>query len=142
VRVVRADDRRLRARLERRLLDELQLSLRVGGEAVDAHDDGHAKLGRVLDVLLHVAHALCEERELLRAIRSGQRAAGNDGRAVSMHLEGAHRRDEQDAIGAQARVAAFDVEELLHAHVRAKPRLGHDEAVPAHQLERNLIGDD
>lgn len=39
------------------------------------------------------------------------------------------------------RVAALDVEELLHAHVRAEARLGDHVALLAHQLERDLVCD-
>ena len=43
-----------------------------------------------------------------------------------MHLERAHRRDDDHGIGRDSREAALDVKELLRAEVGAEARLRHD----------------
>ena len=54
-------------------------------------------------------------------------------------LERADRRDEDDGARLQAARAADDVEELLHAHVRAEAALRDDVVA---ELERDEVGDE
>ena len=46
-------------------------------------------------------------------------------RNAAIHLQRAHRRNDHGSGGLQPGLAAFDVEELLRAEIRAEPRLGH-----------------
>mmetsp|Transcript_14595 Transcript_14595/g.39308 ORF Transcript_14595/g.39308 Transcript_14595/m.39308 type:complete len:364 (+) Transcript_14595:281-1372(+) len=137
--VVFANDSRVRPGRHGSLAHFLELLLRVRGEAVDAHDDRHAKLVGILDVLLHVADAGLDERQVLLRVLTGDRPASGHLGSLAVHFEGPHGGHEEDAVGAQARVAALDVEELLHANVRAKSCLRHDIALLAHELEGDLV---
>ena len=59
-----------------------------------------------------------------------------------MHLQGANGGYQDHAVGHQPTVAAFDVEELLHADVRPKTSLRQHVAIWPHQLQRQLVGND
>ncbi len=56
-----------------------------------------------------------------------------------MHLERPHGRHQHHRVGDAAGIAAFDVKEFLHAHVRAKAGLGHD---VVRQLQGDHVGND
>jgi hypothetical protein len=104
-----------RARAERRLANARNLGGRVGREAIDGDDHGHAKLVGVANVVAHVGAALGDERHILVQVRKVERRAGRDGRTAAVHFERANSDDEHDAVGHEARLAALDVEEFLHA---------------------------
>lgn len=123
--VVLSDDGSLGSGLEGGGFDDAQLRLRVGREAIDAHDDGHAKLARILDMLLHVADALGDEVQVLLAVFGGDGLAGCDLGAVAVHLERAHRRNEKHAVGLepwQRGVRENKVPREVRACVHARPR--------------------
>ena len=115
------------ARLEHRV----DLLLGVGGEAVERHDHGHAEL---LHVLRRGPRGSTMPR--LSAATSGvPRCVLLD---AAVHLERAHRRDDDRGLRLEPAEPALDVEELLGAEVGAEARLGqHDVAEGEAQLGRD-----
>ena len=90
-------------------------------------------------MLEQVAHAFFEQRQILFGVRFVERATGDHLGSAAVHLERAHRGDEDDGIRHQARVAALDVHEFFHADVCAKAGF-RDDVIG--ELQRDLIGDD
>jgi hypothetical protein len=107
--------------------------------SVDGHHHRHAEAPRVLDVLGQVAAALLQQRDVLFQVGLVQRPAGADLGAAAVHLQRPDRGHDHDAVGHQTRGAALDVEELLHAAVRAEAALGND---VIGQLQGDAVGDD
>ena len=97
-------------------LDLVVLGRRIGCEAVDRHDGGHAEFADVLDMAAEIGKApgqrLC--RFSLPKLVLGHAA---------MHLEGAHGGDDHGRGRGQAGLAAFDVEEFLCSEISAEPGL-------------------
>ena len=107
-------------------LHELDLVLGVAGEAIHGHDG--------------VQPELAHDHEMPREVRAAGldriRAAIGILRVVLQRLDG---RDEHDGVGAEVAEPADDVEELLHAHVRAEAALGDD---VVGELQGDPVGDD
>ncbi len=59
-----------------------------------------------------------------------------------MHLQRADGGHQHHAIRRQAAIAALDVAELLHAHVRAETGFGEHVTIRPDELQRDLIRDD
>ena len=112
--------------LEREPLHELELLERVGGELVHGDDRCEAEVPHDRDVPCQVGGPC------LDLVRSAVEAA-------AVVLERADRRDEDDRAGPEAADPAGDVEELLHAHVRAEARLGHEVVA---ELQPHAVGDE
>ena len=99
-------------------LHQGQFGLGVVREAVDGHDGGQAvDLRDVLHVLQQVGQTLFQGGQIFVLQLRLRQAA--------VHLERAHRGDDHDRGGGQARHAALDVQEFLRAQVRAEAGLGH-----------------
>ena len=97
----------VRAVLEREPADELDLLVRVAGEAVDRDDRPQPEPGDDLEVPREVRGAALDRVE--PAVR-----------VAAVVLERLRGRDEHDRARAEPARAADDVEELLHPHVRAE----------------------
>ncbi len=124
---------RERAGLERQALDELDLLVGVARAAVDRDDARQPELLDDAEVAAHVGHAGLDRRAPAGAV---------DARVVldaAVVLDRAHGGDEHDGARAQPAEAADDVEELLHAHVRAEARLGHHVVA---ELHADQVGDE
>ena len=111
--------------------DRLELSLGIGGEAVDADDDALSKLPHILHVLVEVGEALLQRLHILRA------EVGVLDSAVE--LEGLGSGDEDRGSGLETILTADDVEELLCAEVSTEACL-RDGVVAV--VDRHLGGDD
>ena len=122
-----------RAGLERQALDELDLLVGVAGAAVDRDDAGHAELRTM---------ARWRRTFAMPASIAGAPAGAVGARIVvdpAVVLDRAHGRDEHDGARREVAEAADDVEELLHAHVRAEARLGDDVVA---ELHADQVGDE
>ena len=117
---------RMRAVLEREPADEVDLLVRVAREPVDGDDGAQPEPGHDLEVAPQVLGA-----ELDRV----QPAVG----IAAVMLERLGGRDEHDGARAEPARAADDVQELLHAHVRAEARLRDDVVA---ELQRDEVGDE
>ena len=69
-----------------------------------------------------VAQTGSQQVQVLFQVRRIQWCAGLHGWSTTVHLKRSNCRHEHDAVGDQSGIAALDVEELLHADVRAKAR--------------------
>ena len=99
------------------LLDQRDLGVGVGGEAVDRDHRRDAELLDVLHVTLEVRHAGFERLEVFLLEIVLLHAA--------VHLERADGGDDHRAVRLQAGLAHLDVEELLAAEVGAEAGFGH-----------------
>ena len=105
--------RSVRALLECQPAHELDLLVRVLGKAVDRHDGLEPESGH--------------DREVPREVRrTGLDRVEAAVRIAAVVLECFRGRDEHDRARLQPADAAYDVEELLHAHVGSEAGLGHD----------------
>ena len=118
--------RERRARLLRHRPHEVAFLLRVGVERIEADDRLDARAADDVDVREEVVATLLQELEVLRRVHGVEREARLHRRRAAVRLEGADRRDEDDAVGLVARAAALDVPELLEAHVRGEAALRDD----------------
>ena len=109
----------IRAGLGHEALEQVDLGIGVGGEAVDGHDAVDAVyIADVLDVALEVDDALLERLEVLVGDRREVCAA--------MVLQGSNGGDDHGDGWPEAGLAALDVDELLRAEVGAEACLGDD----------------
>ena len=112
-----------------RRLDQRDLRVGVGAEAVDRNDRLEPELAHVLDVAAQVAHAGLERLQVFLLEIVLLHAA--------VHFERADGGDQHDAGGLEAGLAALDVEELLAAQIGAEARFGHH---IVRQLQRRRRG--
>lgn len=108
----------LDAHLLAEVLDNLDLGLGVGGEAVDRDDAVNSELGNVLDVADEVGHTGADGVEVL-----GGESLGVD---TTVELEGTDSGDNDGGSGGEAGLAALDVEELLGTKVSTESTLSDD----------------
>ena len=114
------------------LAQQVELGLGVRGEVVDRHHAGQAvAVANVVHMPLQVGHAFFQRCQVGGVEVFGVHAA--------VVLEGAQGRHHHHRIGAQARLAALDVNELLSAQISTKAGLG-DHILA--KLERSLGGGD
>ena len=94
------------------------LGVGVGDEVIDGDGDRHAELLHVLDMAAEIGETLLERLDILLLEIVLADAA--------MHLERAHRGDDDRRRRMKAGLAAFDVEEFLRTEIGAEARFGHD----------------
>src|SRR6202041_1444564 len=87
-------------------------------KAIDRDQWNDAELSHVLDMALQIAHPGFERTEILVLEVFFLDAA--------VHFQRANSGDEYNAIGREAGLAAFDIEKLFGAEIRAEARLGDD----------------
>ncbi len=100
------------------LLDQRELRLGVGAEAVHRDDDVEAEFPGVGDVPFEIGEPSLQRSQILDA----ERGLGD----AAVHLERARGGDDHRDRGLQPRLAALDVEEFLRAEVGAEPGFGDD----------------
>lgn len=87
--------------------------LRVGGEAVDADDPPDAGQLDGVEVVNQVGEFLLHKADVFLRVLLLERAARNDGRTTSVHLEGVDGCGEDGYVGSEAAVAALHISEFL-----------------------------
>ena len=105
---------------------ELDLLVGVAGEAVHGDDRLQPEAGDDVEMPREVRGPAVDRVE-------------PSVRVAAVVLERARRRDEHDRARTELADPADDVEELLHAHVRAEAALGDDVVA---ELERDAVGDE
>lgn len=105
-------------------------------------DDGNSKLDAVADVFDEVGQSFTDKFEVLLDVLFLKGRARGHRWAATVHLERANRRHEDHGVGYETRLAALNVEELLHADVGAKARLGHDDSFGSDQFQGDRVRQD
>ena len=98
--------------------DTGNLRVRIGRKTVDCH---HAR--KMIDFadVCHMAEQIRQSaRERLEILRA-ERIFGK----TTVHLQGAHRRHEDDCIRHEPRHAALDIQKFFRSEVGTEARLGH-----------------
>src|SRR2546422_2247073 len=103
--------------------DGVDLSVRVGGEAIHCHNGRHAERLQDLQVGVEVREAGSQGLEVL------------EGEVLLLHaavvLQGAHAHDEDRGVRTQSALSAHEFHELLAAQVGAEARLRDDDVPEA-----------
>ena len=120
------------------LLEQSDLGVGIGVEAVDADDRVDAGLLDGVDMVEQVAGALFQKLEVLLGVLLGQRCARGDLRAAAVHLERADGRDQNGDVRGQAGKTGLDVPELFKADVGSEAGLGD---MIVEQLEGQTVSD-
>ena len=97
--------------------DRVQFRLGIGRKQVDRHHDRQAIFLHIFDVLFQIAGAAHDGIDVFLCKFCFRHAA--------MHLERPHRGDQHHRGGLQAAHAAFNVQKLFRAEVRAKSGFRH-----------------
>ena len=121
------------------LLQQGDLGVGIGVEAVDADHGVDAGLLDGVHVVEQVAGALLQQLQILLGVLLGQRCAGGDLRAAAVHLQGADGSHQHGHVGGQAAEAGLDVPELLEADIGGEAGLGD---MVVKQLQGQTVGDD
>ena len=112
-------------------LDRLVLGGRVGAETVDGDERADAEALHVDDVAAEIGEPGFERGQVLAAEILLLDPA--------VHLERAHRGDDDRGRGREPARATLDVEELLGAEIGAETGLGHDDVGQAQRRPRRHI---
>lgn len=96
----------------------------------------------------HVRAPFLHKLEVLCRINGRERLPSNDLGPAAMALESFDGGDEDDSVGDEARDAALDIKEFLHANVSTEASLGDDVAglhvvaIRTGELEGDAVSDD
>ncbi len=93
-------------------------------KAVDRYHNRDTVLASYADVVEHVWQPCPQKVQVLAGIGSVERFTGYHLGTSAVHLECAHGGNQHHAVGDEPGIAALDIEEFLHTHIRTEAGFG------------------
>mmetsp|Transcript_1280 Transcript_1280/g.2609 ORF Transcript_1280/g.2609 Transcript_1280/m.2609 type:complete len:448 (+) Transcript_1280:594-1937(+) len=135
-------DRVIGAGFQTSLADDFHFGFGVVFELVDGHHGVNSEFFGVFDVFDEICDSFLNKFDVFVGVFCCEWLSRLYRRTAAMHLECTDCSDDDCALWFETRLAAFDVEKLLHANIGTKPSLGNHISFFPYQLQRQSIGND
>ena len=93
---------------------------------IHCYNDLYTELGGVLNMFGKVLASFLQSNQVLFGVGVVQRFAGGHIGTTAVHLQSSSRCNDDDSIRSQSTDTAFNIAELLHAHIGSETAFGQD----------------